>query len=85
MTHIVTKEKAEFDAIQSGKMPFFIHKISKYAVDPGEKIIFQQTHDGQHTGAEFEAYATYVESEGLMKNRQAVALHFNINPDPIKD
>ena len=77
MTHIVAKEKADFEAIKSGKMSFFVHKIGKYAVDPGEKIIFQETKDGEHTGEEFEAYAGHTETEGLAKNRQAIAIYFS--------
>lgn len=79
MTHIVTKEKDEFSAIKSGKQPFFIHKIDKYQVDVGEKIIFQETREGEHTGEEFEAFATFVTGDGLTKNRQAISVHFTLN------
>lgn len=74
MTHIICKEQEEFKTLQSGKQPFFIHKIEKYAVDPGEKIIFQETKDGEHTGEEWEAYADFITTDGLAKNRQAISI-----------
>lgn len=74
MTHIICKEQEEFKALQSGRQPFFIHKVEKYAVDPGEKLVFQETKNGDHTGEEWEAYAHFITNDGLLKNRQAIAV-----------
>lgn len=74
MTHIILKEQAEYDGLKEEKISFFIHKINKYSIDPGETLIFQELKSGDHTGGEFTATATNVLTEGLLKNHQAVQI-----------